>query len=267
MSDEISKLSKRYRNRKIQLIFYILGFIIGLVILIIIGNNYQIAHFVLISFLVLCGLAISLFLVYSFLKLLTGEKLSKSVKNHLVDWQYESIMEVISQIKTDTPLTIERITAVTQEILLKDLRRKYLDLNVQGITISPQETVNIIKRILAKNPSLGVFYQVENIFVKQIKEPIKLDTKPKVTCFYCGSPMQINQEICYYCQENSLKCSVCKLTINFGDAVGQCTLCDAKGHLIHMQEWVKTQGKCPVCLQALSIEGIVPEEIHKAKKK
>jgi hypothetical protein len=32
-----------------------------------------------------------------------------------------------------------------------------------------------------------------------------------------------------------------------------------------LQEWVKTQGKCPVCLQEMPVEGIVPV-IQKLKK-
>jgi len=268
MSDEIGRLSRRYRNRKRQLIFYILGFIAGFVILILIGNNYQIEHFVLISILVLCGFVVFLVLLFNILMYITGYRLDNSVSNKLNDWQYEMVEESINQIKTSTPVSIERIATVATELLFDSLKRKYPELNLLKISINPQDTIKILYQILAKKPSLGVYYQVENIFVKQIiKEQIKIEPKSNVTCFYCGFPMEIEQEICNYCKENSLKCVICKLSINFGDAVGSCSLCEAKGHLAHMQEWIKIQGKCPVCLQALPIEGVVPEEIHKAKKK
>jgi len=44
-------------------------------------------------------------------------------------------------------------------------------------------------------------------------------------------------------------------------------LCEAIGHLDHMQEWVKTSGKCPQCLQSIPIEGIVPLDTNEEKMK
>ena len=269
MSDEIVILLEQLKNRQNQLFFYIFGFIGGIALLSTIGAILEPKGFIFISFLVMAAYTIILYLLYNILKSNARNKLYARVNEQSGFWKYDMVEEVINQIKTSTPISIERITSFANELLMKDLEGKYPTLNLNNIEISSQDTLNVIQQILAENPSLGAFYQVENIFVKQIiiKKSVKIDPKPKVTCFYCGSPMQINQKICYYCQENSLKCSVCKLTINFGDAVGQCSLCDARGHLIHMQEWVKTQGKCPVCLQALPLEGIVPEEISKAKKK
>jgi len=58
---------------------------------------------------------------------------------------------------------------------------------------------------------------------------------------------------------------VCKLPISFDEEVGKCSLCEAKGHLVHMEEWVKTQGKCPYCQQELPLQDVI-HEIEELKK-
>ncbi|MHA1212668.1 MAG: hypothetical protein ACTSSH_09420 [Candidatus Heimdallarchaeota archaeon] len=77
------------------------------------------------------------------------------------------------------------------------------------------------------------------------------------TCFHCGVPLEKNNQFCTDCGKKVLTCSVCKLPIAFGDDVGKCSLCEAKGHLTHLQEWIKVQGKCPVCMQKLSKDDII----------
>ncbi|NHJ48868.1 MAG: hypothetical protein FK733_13875 [Asgard group archaeon] len=76
-------------------------------------------------------------------------------------------------------------------------------------------------------------------------------------CYWCGFLLRKDIVECPGCKNIVLKCSVCKLQIDYSDEVGFCSLCETKGHLIHMQEWVKTQGKCPNCLQKIPLEGII----------
>jgi len=76
-------------------------------------------------------------------------------------------------------------------------------------------------------------------------------------CFWCGSPIESQEEVCPSCGKELLRCVVCKLPISFEDEVGACSYCESKAHLVHFQEWVKTQGKCPACLRELPLEGIV----------
>ncbi|MBD3193271.1 MAG: hypothetical protein GF308_21735 [Candidatus Heimdallarchaeota archaeon] len=87
-----------------------------------------------------------------------------------------------------------------------------------------------------------------------------------ITCFYCGTPLDREGKQCSDCGMPMLLCSVCKKPISFGDPVGKCSLCEAYGHLTHLQEWVKVCGKCPNCDQSLPLEGIVPEESKEKKK-
>ncbi|MFX1538696.1 MAG: hypothetical protein ACFFDI_31295, partial [Promethearchaeota archaeon] len=77
------------------------------------------------------------------------------------------------------------------------------------------------------------------------------------TCYSCGEPIEKTQETCANCGNVILKCSVCKLPISAGEQIGKCPQCESKGHLTHLQEWVKSQGKCPYCLQNLRTDAIV----------
>jgi len=87
------------------------------------------------------------------------------------------------------------------------------------------------------------------------------------TCYYCAEPLEDGTETCPNCTKEILKCMVCKLDINFGDTIGKCSLCEAVGHLAHLQEWLKVNGKCPHCQQQLPLEGIVLIEPEGVKKK
>ena len=62
------------------------------------------------------------------------------------------------------------------------------------------------------------------------------------------------------CKFSLVICNVCKLPISFGEEIGFCSLCESEGHLNHLQEWVKSQGKCPKCLQKIPLEAIIQSE-------
>ena len=102
-------------------------------------------------------------------------------------------------------------------------------------------------------------------FSESIREQIA-ETVKYYSCYECGFPIERTSETCPDCKSEVDKCDLCKLPISFGDAVGKCKLCETTGHLTHMLEWVKTQGKCPVCLQKLSVKDIVQIEGESSKK-
>lgn len=90
------------------------------------------------------------------------------------------------------------------------------------------------------------------------------------SCRQCGYPIDKDSIMCEDCGKDVLRCVVCKLPVSLGDSIGQCSLCQAQGHLDHMQEWVSEKNKCPYCLQEMPIESIIPvvavEEEKKSKK-
>ncbi|MBD3190189.1 MAG: hypothetical protein GF308_06080 [Candidatus Heimdallarchaeota archaeon] len=78
------------------------------------------------------------------------------------------------------------------------------------------------------------------------------------TCHFCGFPIEGDTRNCPDCGKTVLRCVVCKLPIAFGDSIGQCPICEVKGHLVDMQEWVKVKGKCPKCFRKIPLEEIIP---------
>lgn len=113
----------------------------------------------------------------------------------------------------------------------------------------------------------GDMIEVENVddFSQSIREQIA-ETVKYYSCYNCGFPIERTTEICPECKSVIDKCDVCKLPISFGDTIGKCPLCETTGHLIHMQEWVKTRGKCPVCLQKITLDDIIKFDKKMSKK-
>jgi len=112
----------------------------------------------------------------------------------------------------------------------------------------------------------GEYIEVKDTddFSQSVREKIA-EISRFYSCNNCGFPIEIHTETCPDCKSEILKCAVCKLPISFGDDVGSCPHCEIKGHLAHMQEWQKTQGKCPVCMQKLTAKGIVQKVVKKKK--
>ncbi len=113
----------------------------------------------------------------------------------------------------------------------------------------------------------GDFIEVQNTtdFTQSVREKIAEISK-YYSCYQCGFPIESTSQICPDCKSDVIKCAVCKLPISFGDEIGSCVLCETKGHLTHMQEWLKTQGTCPVCLQKLPVEGLMQKKTKSKKK-
>ncbi len=76
-------------------------------------------------------------------------------------------------------------------------------------------------------------------------------------CFYCGSPLSKTDIVCPECAKEFVRCSVCKLPISQDDQYASCPKCKSKAHMSHLFEWVKTQGKCPTCLQEIKLRNLI----------
>ncbi|MGC9780367.1 MAG: hypothetical protein HZR80_14060 [Candidatus Heimdallarchaeota archaeon] len=75
----------------------------------------------------------------------------------------------------------------------------------------------------------------------------------RFTCFYCGEALSLEDKICLYCFQSPLHCSVCKLPINKDELISQCPKCGVYSHKDHLDAWIRTQNKCPSCLQEFSV--------------
>ncbi|NHJ86853.1 MAG: hypothetical protein FK734_15430 [Asgard group archaeon] len=79
----------------------------------------------------------------------------------------------------------------------------------------------------------------------------------RISCFYCGTQLENNTQTCPNCSQKIQRCSVCKLPISKDDQTASCPKCKSIAHLSHLHEWVKTQGKCPTCLQEIKLRNII----------
>ena len=85
-------------------------------------------------------------------------------------------------------------------------------------------------------------------------------------CFFCGTSIGKSDTICSNCSKEVMKCSVCKLSISYGDQIASCPKCNSKAHLSHLHEWIKTQGKCPTCLQEIKLRNLILNEENKKEE-
>ena len=210
-------------------------------------NKYEEAKELLLDFLAVYGndkiFLRKLEALYSWLNLRYDESavLKEINFRRHKDTAYSQILEFLSTVRPNIPVTLPRIA-------------KFVDF--------PEDKMQVLlMKLLDANPEVGEYLELEQVFIrKEDTENLIHNLRARYsTCFYCGTPFDsIDQTICSSCEKEILKCSVCKLPISFGEDIGQCTLCESKGHLVHMEEWVKTQGKCPSCLQEIPLQGIEP---------
>ncbi|NHJ48773.1 MAG: hypothetical protein FK733_13395 [Asgard group archaeon] len=175
--------------------------------------------------------------------------------------------EIELQIERENNLRkiIKRYSEISLERMAKLLKfKKTLDMETWLLDL-PDELAFEIQKDVVKIPQL---LQTESIEAEEAINQI-IDSFKEVsryTCYYCGYPIEKDYKLCPDCGEHVMRCEVCKLPISFGDDIGFCPLCESKGHLSHLQEWVKTNSNCPHCMQRIPVEGIVPLR-KKGKKK
>ncbi|MHA1188607.1 MAG: hypothetical protein ACTSSK_17455, partial [Candidatus Heimdallarchaeota archaeon] len=157
--------------------------------------------------------------------------------------KFESILKMTESVEIDQ---VAKSLAISESQLFEKLIQwqDVLPFKIDGEYIEVKDTDGFSESVREKIAEMSRFY----------------------SCHNCGFPIEASSENCPDCKNPILKCAVCKLPINFGDDVGSCPKCKTKAHLDHLQEWQKTQGKCPVCIQKLTAKGIV-QKIEKKKKK
>ncbi|MBD3192567.1 MAG: hypothetical protein GF308_18145 [Candidatus Heimdallarchaeota archaeon] len=136
--------------------------------------------------------------------------------------------------------------------------------------LEKEDAEKLLQELLVEQPELGEYVELAQVFIRSkakeephfISEPMFQEHFHRYTCSKCGSPLTKEEERCSECGTEVLRYIVCKLPVSFGERVGKCSQCGGEGHLTHFQEWRKTEGKCPRCLQELIIE----EQFLEAKK-
>lgn len=89
------------------------------------------------------------------------------------------------------------------------------------------------------------------------KSPLfKFKDKPK--CFSCGHSLDNFREPCPSCFTQSPQCSVCRSRMNSSEDIVACHHCKNTAHRIHILEWLKIKGFCPICRNSLRADDLEP---------
>lgn len=182
---------------------------------------------------------------------------------------YRLVYEVINKFQPEIQVQLSRIMELTTPLIEKQkIFPTQVELEKQNY---PKEMyVEVLKEIVEDEIIKGKYFEMEQVFVKTDKEAKYSLTATTISknyiCRTCGMPIERDEKKCPNCKSEIPRCNVCKLPISFGEEAGKCSLCEAKGHLNHLQEWVKIKGKCPTCQKKLPIEGIVPLAMELKKK-
>jgi len=124
------------------------------------------------------------------------------------------------------------------------------------LDINSQEGLEKLRQLLPKDLQYSIIGN-DAVFLKQtistMVDPATLvRATRKDVCFYCGSHITLNDEICSSCNRSKLNCEICKLPIEISDEIGQCPHCESIFHLEHLKTWIEIRMKCPYCLRDLT---------------
>ncbi len=173
---------------------------------------------------------------------------------------YGALHEVLLKFQPNIQVPLPRIIELTTPVILEKISNK--DFQIRSDSITKELYDQLIKDIIVNEDISGDYFELEQVFVrKDGKEQYSLTASTfskSYLCYNCGMPVEKDATTCPSCNQEILRCNVCKLPISFGEEAGKCSLCESKGHMSHFQEWVKVKGKCPTCMKKIPIEGVVP---------
>ena len=197
-----------------------------------------------------------------------------TIKDKLIPFLLEDILpsslyDVLTKFQPDIQVPLARIIELTEKLpyqKIKDLTTKVLE---EHIVVSKEQYEGAIRELIKSEQIVGEYFELEQVFVRkkskdQIIKPVSFSKE--YICYFCGNPIEADTKTCPSCQNNVVHCNVCKLPITFGQEVGKCSLCEVKGHLTHLLEWVKVKGKCPTCMKKIPLEGVLPISGIEVKK-
>ncbi len=192
----------------------------------------------------------------------TKEEVDQEITQIRKEALYMSLFEILNQLRPEIPVSLSRIISLTKDLAVEKAKGILERASTKQFEYSQKHFVELISDILSQKSLEGEYLELEQVFIRAseddhpVVKPIAISKE--YICYYCGYPIENESKNCLSCNKAVEICMVCKLPISFGEEAGKCSLCEAKGHMAHFQEWVKVKGKCPTCMKDLPIEGIVP---------
>jgi len=100
-------------------------------------------------------------------------------------------------------------------------------------------------------------FQAKNEELAIINQILEDRRKNKRRCFFCGSELPPDKDLCSRCKKQQPHCIVCKQSIFGNEDEVKCPKCNSPAHRIHLIEWLKTIGYCPNCKEKINAEEFI----------
>ncbi|MHA1722355.1 MAG: RING finger domain-containing protein [Candidatus Baldrarchaeia archaeon] len=78
-----------------------------------------------------------------------------------------------------------------------------------------------------------------------------VEDRQTILCYYCGTEIPINMEVCPNCGNKIPLCAICDVVIQAGEKTSQCPHCKTLFHKEHLDTWLMVRSTCPVCGEKL----------------
>lgn len=151
----------------------------------------------------------------------------------------KSIQELAEQLNLDQEASRVLLAALHREVIEQDNRML-------------QERIRVILSALTDFKTLAkTDTKLKGLALGPLASPEGPQAqKAKVTtCSFCGKMLE-NAKKCQSCGNPVLRCSICRLSVAFGENTATCPECGSIFHQGHLEEWLKIKGNCPVCNHA-----------------
>lgn len=201
---------------------------------------------------------------------ITNEPLSANAISELYGLSYTGVKKILEQLESDN-LVYSLKTERGSFYFLPDkyLKRRhdlvesdevlpyiwYEELSTNELNSRKEKIIQTLKNLQSKYETKVITateyfenYSKKNEELAIINQIIadRIEKQNK-ECFYCHAllPKEIIQ--CPVCKKDLPKCSVCKRTIFSDEDIVKCPSCNSLSHEIHLREWLKSIGTCPIC--------------------
>jgi len=111
------------------------------------------------------------------------------------------------------------------------------------------KTIHYPSAITSLGVGLVVAFAFATSSIKIVTPSVK--ERQTILCYYCGTKIPINMEVCPNCGNKIPLCSICDVVIRAGEKTSQCPHCKTLFHKEHLDTWLMVRSTCPVCGEKL----------------
>lgn len=151
----------------------------------------------------------------------------------------KTLQELSTQLAIDQEASRAILATLHRVVIEKDER--VLRDRIRGLLSDLTEFAKLAKAdVKLKGLAMGALASPESPEAQKAKI---------TTCAFCNATLEAT-EACPQCGNPVLRCSICRLSIAFGENTATCPECGSVFHQDHLSEWLKIKASCPICNHA-----------------